>query len=157
MARAVALATLATAAAAAGAPYPELLPQGDSAFDNWTTICANKATCPTFKVGSHRGTRVLTAQGNGRVESFGWVEAPTVLPLEVGKTYCFTAELDFEGFEDLQRHTRVEIRGNGYVGGVFDYHRSAVGADGTDKPPPGWVTATKQFEFGAIYYIIYIL
>ena len=143
---------LAAAAGPLSAPPVELLPQGDfSAAQvgalpaNWSVVCANNATCPTFETSTHNGAGVLTAKGNGRVESFGWIESATTLPLEVGKTYCFYAELQFEGFDDLQRHTRVEINGQGYVGGVFDYERP-VAADGSGAT--GWVTATKRFKYG---------
>jgi hypothetical protein len=159
----LALSAAAVAAAAASAAPVELLPHGDFSAaashpatagappKNWTVVCANNATCPTFSTGSHLGVSVLTAQGNGRVESYGWIESPTAVALEVGKSYCFNAELDFEGFEDLQRHTRVEINGQGYTGGVFDYHRPAAAGGGEGKKgggAAGWVTATKQFKYG---------
>ena len=149
------VATLSSMALASAPPVIELLPHGDFSAAppstagalpaNWSVVCANNATCPTFETGTHRGTGVLTAKGNGRVESFGWIESPTALPLEVGKTYCFRAELDFEGFDDLQRHTRVELDGQGYIGGVFDYERPVATTGGTGT---GWVTATKRFKFG---------
>lgn len=159
----VAAAAAAAATAVAGplsaGPVDELLPQGDFSTAahqaptpgalpaNWTVVCANNATCPTFETGTYNGTGVLTAKGNGRVESFGWIESPTTLPLQVGKTYCFHAELQFKGFDDLQRHTRVEINGQGYVGGVFDYERPKAAA-GSGTTGLDWVTATKCFKYG---------
>jgi hypothetical protein len=144
------LATVASSAAAG-----ELLPHGDFSAAitpagalpaNWTVVCANNATCPTFGTGTHKGSGVLTATGNGRAESYGWIEATTAAPLVVGETYCFGAELDYAGIADLQRHTRIEINGQGYFGGVFDYHRPAATAAGGGAA--GWVTAAKQFKYG---------
>jgi hypothetical protein len=64
-------------------------------------------------MGTHKGSSVLTATSNGRVESYGWIETTTTTPLVVGETYmyCFGAELDYAGTTDLQRHTRIEING----------------------------------------------
>ncbi len=68
---------------------------------NWTVHCPNPALCPKFERGEKDGVAVLTATGNGRIHTYGWVEAPTSMPLQVGKTYCLSADLGFSGIDDL--------------------------------------------------------
>ena len=164
------LALSAAGAARAAPPQPEapsggteLLPQGDFASAasgggglpaHWDVVCANNATCPSFAHTTRAGDTVLLASGSGRAETYGWAETNVTAPLRVGQSYCLTAELGYEGLVDLQRHTRIELNGPGYLSGLFEYDRPCAGALSAQAAAScrsgagSWVTGQKRFTYG---------
>ena len=168
----LALALSAASAARVAPPQPEppssgteLLPQGDfgaSAVSggggglpaHWDVVCANNATCPSFAHTTHAGDAVLLASGSGRAETYGWAETNVTAPLRVGQSYCLRAELGYEGLVDLQRHTRIELNGPGYLSGLFEYDRPCAGALSAEaaascrSSDDKWVKGSKRFTYG---------
>jgi len=76
---------------------PGKLPEG------WAVVAPNPPLAPMYRMVPGAGGRnLLTVEGNGRVECFGYLRHKVDLP--AGKTYRFRVRFKFEGFEDVNRH-----------------------------------------------------
>ena len=107
----------------------------------------------SFAHTTRAGDTVLLASGSGRAETYGWAETNVTAPLRVGQSYCLRAELGYEGLVDLQRHTRIELNGPGYLSGLFEYDRPCAGALSAQaaascRSGSNWVVGQKRFTYG---------
>ena len=123
---------------------PGGLPQG------WELVAPNPALAPRFSlVRNGVGKTVLQAEGNGRLECFGYLRHK--VHLEAGKTYRMRAQLRFDGMEDLNHHVVHSVFAVGFNDGIFTYRKHADRVIGEDRFP-GPTTAADgevrlQFRF----------
>ena len=100
----------------------------------WEAVCPNPALAPRF--GSDRtsdGKPVLTAQGNGRRECFGYLRHP--VSMQGGKTYRLCVRLRSEGLEDLNRHLVHGVLGEGFNNLILSYRQEGGAIVGEERFP----------------------
>lgn len=99
----------------------------------WLLATPNLVLAPTFKLvkGNNR-EKLFMAQGNGRIESFGYVYQKFTLP--ENKTFLMRVVFRIEGIEDVNRNLVHGIFGD-FNNGIFKYHREGKWLVGEHKFP----------------------
>ena len=107
---------------------PGGLPQG------WESVAPNPVLAPRFsQVRDDAGKTVLQAQGNGRLECFGYLRHK--VRLEAGKTYRMRAQLRLKDMEDLNHHVVHSVFASGFNDGLFTYRKEGERVIGEDRFP----------------------
>lgn len=97
--------------------------------EGWSFFSPEDELAPDFRLGIHRGEKVLVATGNGNEHAVGW--AHTSVQIEKGQTYRmkvrFCASDDVHPYEHLLFSIYVGKRWDDFNNGIFTFRETAPG------------------------------